>query len=486
MLFSSYEFIFLFLPVTLGIFLLLTAILREGKWHRRIVLTWLLLASLFFYSWWNPAYLPLLLTSISCNFALSQLMLLARSVRVRQTVLATGVTANLLLLFYYKYAGFVAADVLLPLGIAINFNKPMLPLAISFFTFQQIDYLVDTYRRNIREKSLLTYATFVALFPHLIAGPIVLYRDLVHQLKMQPRLPLLDVAAKGLLIFTIGLFKKVALADALAPYASATFDKADGGQLMSMGEAWAGALSYTFQLYFDFSGYSDMAIGAALLFGLRLPQNFNSPYRATSIIEFWRRWHMTLSRFLREHLYIPLGGNRKGSIRRYINLLITMGLGGIWHGAGWGFLIWGLWHGGALALNRLWREKFNFSLIRINGVFAYALTMLVVITGWVFFRAGTLGGAGIMLKSMAGLSAHGNIPRFLVWRSIIESGLICWLLPNAFQIEDFIQASLDRSRRLFRAWPKVGDPALACFTFCLFIYAIDKMGGYHEFIYFRF
>jgi D-alanyl-lipoteichoic acid acyltransferase DltB (MBOAT superfamily) len=255
------------------------------------------------------------------------------------------------------------------------------------------------------------YLLFVTFFPHLLAGPILHHREMMPQFARGIRWASYGRQVTfGVLLFAIGLFKKVFIADQIAPYANAAFAAVDAGQTLSLAAAWWGALAYTFQLYFDFSGYSDMAIGAALLFGIRLPINFNAPYAATSIIDFWRRWHMTLSRFLRDYLYIALGGNRLGKARRHLNLLLTMTLGGIWHGAGYGFLVWGLLHGGYLVINHGWRAVRGRVSLPVSGVergLGWALTFLAVVVGWVFFRATTLSGALSMLSSMAGLQGGG-------------------------------------------------------------------------------
>jgi alginate O-acetyltransferase complex protein AlgI len=480
MLFSSYEFIFLFLPVVLSVFLLLTRTLDRGKWQRRTVLGWLLLASLFFYGWWNPAYLPVLLSSVLINFGLSQWMAALPDGGQRKAVLTLGIVGNVSLLIWYKYIGFLIHDVL---GLQVDFDRPELPLAISFFTFQQIDYLVDSYRRYVKERSLLTYASFVTLFPHLIAGPIVLYKDVARQLKAQPCLPALATASPGVFIFIIGLFKKVVLADNIAPYASSVFDKADAGQALGTVEAWCGAIAYTFQLYFDFSGYSDMAIGMALLFGITLPQNFNSPYRATSIVEFWRRWHITLSRFLREYIYIPLGGNRKGEARRYANLLTTMAIGGLWHGAGWNFLLWGVLHGVALALNHMWQAATSYRMPRPVG---WAGTFLIVVIGWVLFRAETLDGAMSMFTAMAGISGGDAVPDKDIWAWFTAAFVIIFFMPNTLQISTAQSYVLDRLPRLAPYWLKLRDPVLAALSAIMLVIAISQIGGYNEFLYFRF
>ncbi len=399
MLFSSFEFILGYLPITLAGFYLAR---RFGG--ARLALGWLTAASLFFYGWWNPTYLLLLVGSVGINYIFAHVLAARGSSRL---LLASGVAFNLALIGYFKYAGFLSASLSSTTGIDATIEGIVLPLAISFFTFQQIAYLVDVYKGRGLERDLLRYFLFVSFFPQLIAGPIVHHREMLPQF-ISSRLRNLGSRnlAIGGTIFVLGLGKKVILADGLAPFADGVFDAAFRGEALTFFEAWSGALSYTFQIYFDFSGYSDMALGLAAMFGIRLPINFNSPYKAGSIIEFWRRWHITLSRFLREYLYIALGGNRKGVPRRYANLMITMLLGGLWHGAGWTFVAWGGLHGLFLVTNHVWlglrpRGRGGLPLSPFTG---RALTFFVVVLSWVFFRAENFDAALGVLTGMAGLN----------------------------------------------------------------------------------
>jgi len=354
MLFNSYQFIFLFLPVTLLVFFLI-----GNKGHHRIALSWLVGASLFFYAWWNPAYLGLLLFSLlfnyACGVALSNKSEQAQN--SNRLLLFAGVAINLLLLGYYKYANFFIDNINAFSESNWHLNTIILPLAISFFTFQQVAYLVDAYRGETKEYNFLHYALFVTFFPQLIAGPIVHHKEMLPQFAKEETYRLnKQHLAIGLTIFIIGLFKKVVIADTFAGYATPIFLGAESGETLTFFQAWEGAIAYTLQLYFDFSGYSDMAIGLARMFGIKLPLNFNAPYQACNIIDFWRRWHITLSRFLRDYLYFSLGGNRKGEFRRYINLFLTMLLGGLWHGAGWTYIAWGGLHGSYLVINHIWQK----------------------------------------------------------------------------------------------------------------------------------
>ena len=399
MLFNSDIFLFLFLPTVLFGFYLL------GYFRQlNAALFWLVIASLFFYGWWNPAYLVLLAASIVVNFIVGSRMQKQQGSKAAKTLLMIGVLFNLGLLGYFKYANFFVDSINFTFGSSYHLDKIILPLAISFFTFQQIAYLVDVYQGKAREYNFLHYCLFVTFFPQLIAGPIVHHEEMMPQFmgKNLGRLVTSDLAI-GISVFMLGLFKKMVFADNVAVYATPVFSAADAGQTITFVQGWVGALSYTLQIYFDFSGYSDMAIGLARMFGVRLPLNFNSPYKAHSIVDFWRRWHMTLSRFLRDYVYIPLGGNRLGNSRRYTNLMIVMLVGGLWHGAGWTFVVWGGLHGSYLLINHAWR---GLRKGKEDGLFLRCLypvlTMLAVIVAWVFFRAETFTGATEILYAMAG------------------------------------------------------------------------------------
>ena len=346
MVFSSLEFLYLFLPPVLLGFLALRAIGSE-----RGIIWWLIAASIAFYAWWSVPYLILLIGSVVFNFMLHRWLLVSRD----KVALTFGIIANLSALAYFKYANFFLGNVNAIFGFDLPMLSIVLPLAISFFTFQQISFLCDTYRGEVQDCDFARYTLFVVFFPQLIAGPIVLQKDTLPQFKLSVFKSKIGVnLAVGGTLFAIGLFKKIVLADSMAPYANLVFGAAGDAHGVPVEAAWIGALAYTFQIYFDFSGYCDMALGLARMFGIRLPINFNSPYKATNIVDFWRRWHITLSRFLRDYLYIPLGGNRCSMPRRYVNLFATMVLGGLWHGAAWTFVIWGALHGLYLTINHGW------------------------------------------------------------------------------------------------------------------------------------
>ena len=329
--------------------------------------------------------------------------------------MAAAVALNLAVLGVFKYSYFAVTNLNAAFGTDFALGSIILPLGISFFTFEQISFLVDVRRGQTRPSLFVHYALFVSFFPRLVAGPIIRYNEVAPQFAApRPAHAFADDLAVGLTMFFIGLLKKAVLADGVAPYASPVFTAAEHGEAVDLLMAWGGALAYTCQLYFDFSGYSDMAIGAARCFGIRFPMNFDSPYKATSIIEFWRRWHITLSRFLRDYLYFSLGGNRRGPVRRYLNLLITMLLGGLWHGANWTFIVWGVLHGIYLMINHAWLAVAarspaltRFRNSRSGAVFGVILTFLAVVVAWVFFRAPSFAGAFNLLAGMAGL--HGIV-----------------------------------------------------------------------------
>lgn len=436
MYFNSYQFIFFFLPATLIGFFLIKRFLGAAP-----ALTFAILASIIFYAYWDSAndkaaysYVPVLCGSIAINYGLGTFI--RRRSPLAGTVLTLAVGFNLIMLGYYKYSGFLAAQHAWPAAIPIS---AFLPLAISFYTFQQIAYLVDCRHGKIYDNSFLRYAFTVTFFPHLIAGPIVRMREISPQFPLLAGRPVLTDLSVGLAVFVIGLGKKVIVADYFGQIGSPLFKAAETAGGVDAVTAWVAALAYTLQLYFDFSGYSDMAIGLSRMFGFRLAVNFLSPYKAANIAEFWRRWHITLSRFLRDYIYIPLGGNRAGSLRISVNLLITMGLGGLWHGASWTFVVWGLYHGALLCAHRIWRQHGHPLAPRVFSAMTpiwTLLTFLCVVVGWVLFRAADFTTAATLLKGMAGMTGVGPVNAFPRENYIaIAVGLAaCWLLPNVYQV----------------------------------------------------
>lgn len=467
MLFNSYVFLLLFLPVTAAGFFLI------GRRSHVLAAGWLAAASLFFYGWWDYRYLPLLLTSIVFNYTFAMHLRPGRHAR-RKLLLAAAIGINLALLVYYKYAGLFAASFSALAGTPEIVLHIVLPIGISFFTFTQIAFLVDTYQGKVVEGRFIHYLLFVTYFPHLIAGPVLHHKEMMPQFA-EPRIYRFSSRdlAVGATIFCIGLAKKVLIADNIAPYAAPLFDHPVTPSLLI---AWSGVLAYAFQLYFDFSGYSDMAIGLSRMFGVRLPLNFDSPYKSQNIAEFWRKWHMTLSRFLRDYLYIPLGGNRHGPARRYANLMATMVLGGLWHGAGWNFVVWGFLHGLYLTVQQLWAAAATALNLPVRSVawkfVATVITFAAVCVAWVFFRApdmataltilkGMSGGFGIALpesimrhaQSLLPILERAGVTSYLgggtafieTWGWILVAGAVTFMFPNTQQIMRRYEPALDFS-----------------------------------------
>ena len=389
MLFNSYEFIFLFLPITLIVYFTLN---RFGK--NRLAKGWLVLASLYFYSYFNKKYLILIVVSIVVNYFVGKLLEEKKDVVVRKVLLICGVIFNVGMIGYYKYYDFFIENINYIFKINLPLFHILLPLGISFFTFQQLSFVVDSYYRKNLRYDFLSYSLFVTFFPQLIAGPIVLPTEMLPQFESEENKKINWANMnRGLYIFSIGLAKKVIVADSIASFANAGFDMMES---LNFVEAWLTSVSYTLQLYFDFSGYCDMAIGIGLMFNILLPINFNSPYKSTNIQEFWQKWHMTLGRFLANYLYIPLGGNRKGEKRTLVNLLIVFLVSGIWHGAGWNFIIWGMLHGICILIHRVWKN----SKRKMNKFVGWFITMNLVNIFWVFFRATNLHDAIKVIKGM--------------------------------------------------------------------------------------
>ena len=511
MLFNSYVFLFAYLPITVAGFFILGR--RSELWAA----AWLASSSLFFYAYWDYRYLPLLLGSVVFNYGCAAW--LATSPRPRKKwILAAAIAANLGLLAYYKYAGFFVASLAQLLAQPIPSLHVILPIGISFFTFTQIAFLVDTCKGKAQESRFVHYLLFVTYFPHLIAGPVLHHKEMMPQFadRRTFRLSASNIAI-GSTIFFIGLAKKVLIADNIGAYSAPLFSDPAAPSLLI---AWAGVLAYAFQLYFDFSGYSDMAIGLSRLFGVRLPLNFASPYKARNIAQFWRRWHMTLSRFLRDYLYIPLGGNRCGPVRRYLNLMITMVLGGLWHGAGWNFIVWGALHGAYLAIHKAWstvtRKLHLPSGTRVGNILATVLTFIAVCVAWVFFRAPDMATALTIIQGMAGgfgldlpdaLAPHllplqpvlaamgmgyylgGGTVFIESWTWIAVAALITFSMPNTQQIMRHFDPALDfpAGGRHLRAWLTWrASPAWATAIAVLALASMLALNRPAEFLYFQF
>ena len=485
MLFNSYAFIFLFFPVTFAVYFIL-----NRKNLTLAAKSWLILVSFFFYGYWNPIYVPLLLGSLLFNYAIGSTLIHTRERPVSpRLMLLVGIAGNLSLLAYFKYMDFFITNINAVSSLNLKLFHITLPLGISFFTFSQIAYLVDTARGTASERSLLNYALFVTFFPRLLVGPIVRHQEMMPQFDA-PTNKVVNYKhiAQGLTLFFLGLFKKVIIADTLAGWANAGFDHTNSLALI---EAWMTSLSYTLQLYYDFSGYTDMALGASLVFNIKLPINFNSPYKSLTIQEFWRRWHMTLSRFVRDYIYIPLGGSRVPERQIPINILATFFLVGLWHGAGWTFVIWGLLHGLALVVFHFW-QKTPFRLPRL---ISWIITFNFVNAAWVFFRAQTFSDAMRVLKGMVGLAGVILPEKFIhLFTALKQYGLqfgdvlttIGWsertfsFLIVSFFLAIFFKNSSEMAERLKPTWR-------AATALCIIsVYAISNLQQVREFIYFNF
>lgn len=465
MLFNSYVFILLYLPIVLFVYYGLARFRRV-----RAATAWLVAASFFFYGYWDVRYVPLLFGSICWNYGFGRQI---AAVSCKRLLLTVAVSGNIALLAYYKYTGFFLETVNSFLGVSYDVPHIVLPLGISFFTFTQTAYLVDIYRGEARHSkggASLSYLLFVTIFPHLIAGPIINYRDMMPQFsRLRNFIPNYRNLSFGLALFVIGLFKKVYIADWLAPWVASAFRCATG---LGVIEAWAAALSYTYQLYFDFSGYSEMAIGLGLMLNYRFPVNFDSPYQARSVIDFWRRWHMTLGAWVRDYLYIPVGGNRRGEGRKLFNLFLCMALIGLWHGAGWTFVFWGSLHGAFLIVNHAWRR----TGIHLPHPVCWGLTFLCVVICWVFFRAETFADGWQVVSAMFGISAPTSVwempdSRAKLLRVIgLLTVLLAWA-PNP-------QRFLERYFRPSKLWMVA--------LIVLALTALTHLTRYSEFLYFQF
>jgi alginate O-acetyltransferase complex protein AlgI len=483
LLFSTYTFL---------VFLLVVLAVGGSLQTKRssILVWWLIVASLTFYAKWNYWYLALLMGSMVFNYAIGNAIAATRS----RAVFAIGIIADIGLLGWFKYANWISTN-LSSVGLWGEPSHIILPLAISFFTFEQISYLIDCRKGRIRPATITEYAFFVTFFPKLIAGPIVRFSELQPQIARM-RIDLTSLSA-GLTLFVIGLGKKLLVADYMVQFVTPVFDSAKIGREVGTVDAWLGVLSYTFQLYFDFSGYSDMAVALSLMFGLSLPLNFYSPYKATSIIEFWRRWHMTLSRFLRDYIYFPLGGSRRGPMRRYINLFVVMTLGGLWHGAGSTFIIWGALHGFYLGVNHAFRAvaadwRPTSIAAQLGWRFAaWGLTFVAVVIGWVFFRAEGLHAAAHLLSAMfAPKLGQPAVDQQIAMVAIAGALALALLAPNSNQImgRQVLGAAVTESKLVdapkWIVWRP--SPSWAALAGVALFAAITGMSSPRPFLYFTF
>ena len=477
MLFNSYVFILAFLPLTLLVYFLL------GRLDERMPLNklFLVLASFVFYGYNNPSYVPIIVLSILVNYALSQMMLATEKKAFRLPLMLLGLALNLGVLFYFKYHDFFCENLNKAFGTSFVLNHLMLPLGISFFTFQQLSYVIDSYKRTVPRYNILDYALFVTFFPQLVAGPIVLHSEIVPQFAdPKNRRFNFDNFAPGLYAFALGLFKKVIVADTFGVAVEAGYAAA---QSLNTIEAWLIAIGYTLQLYFDFSGYCDVATGVGLMFNIRIPLNFNSPYKSMNIREFWQRWHITLSRFLTTYIYFPLGGSRKGITRTCINLMVVFLASGLWHGAGWLFLLWGLMHGAASVLYRLFRRQYD----ALHPALQWLMTFVFVVVAWVFFRATNLADALAIIKSML-MMDFGPIRDSITSAFELPGGIRSGY--NAIFMMLWYVFSLVACLGMRNTYEKTMDfrPTLlnAASTVILILYCVLSLSGVSVFLYFNF
>jgi D-alanyl-lipoteichoic acid acyltransferase DltB (MBOAT superfamily) len=456
MLFQSQSYVLAFLPVAAALYY---AVAGSLAWRQRVLVA----ASLVFYGWWDVRFIPLLIGQIAATWILAWL-----DGRSRQRILlVVGIVLNLASLATFKYLDFALASVEAVTGTALPRAQLALPIGISFFSFQLISYLIDRLRGEAPLYRFGSFALFVMLFPHLIAGPIVRHNELVPQFADDPRRDgMWERVAVGLIVFTVGFGKKVLLADRLAPHVDPLFGEA-ATRSLDFAEAWSTVLGFSLQLFLDFSAYSEMAIGSALVFGLTLPENFRRPYLATNLREFWRRWHMSLSAFLRDYVYVPLGGSQHGPLRYVGATLATLAICGLWHGAGWTFVAWGLWHGAGLIVCRAWQQLRR----PLPPPIGWLATMAFVLIGWVIFRAGSFHTAGSVLASLAGLAGwHGTFGQVGL---LAAAGLTAALVPSAHEIRN----------GLLEPRPAIAAAAAALAVFCLL--EVGR-GTPQAFIYFRF
>ena len=460
MLFNSYEFLLFFLPASVAGYFFFNRF-RAGN-------LWLVACSLFFYAWWRVNFLPLLLASIAVNFVVGRTIVHRAAMgQATRSLLIAGIAFDLLLLGYFKYAGFFAANVALLFGVPAPVLDVILPIGISFFTFTQIAFLVDASRRKAAEPNLVNYALFVSYFPHLLAGPILHHREMMPQFADATNKRVVwENVARGLALLAIGLGKKVLIADELAQVVNAGYSAL---HVPGFGDAWLTVICYTMQIYFDFSGYTDMALGMALMMNIRLPQNFDSPYRQRNLREFWRHWHITLMRFLRDYVYIPIGGSRKGEAFTAFALVFTFALGGLWHGANWTFVLWGVVNGIGLVVVRWWPR----AGIQLPVIAAWAITFLFTNLAWVLFRAPDLATARGVFAALAGGNGFGGVSFPPTHYTLVTLAIACVL------------AAMPRNSNRVVAEMTFGWPLQAA-TALLLAAGILSVGNPTEFLYFNF
>ncbi len=477
MVFSTNIFLFIFLPACLLIYFSVNSILKSVKVNNIV----LLFMSLLFYFWGNGKLVFLLIFSIIVNYFFCRLISHAPDGKLRKTVLVLGIVINLGLLAYYKYFGFLCVTLTDAFAVSLPpsaFNTASLPVGISFYTFMAVSYLVETYRSQQQAEGIISFGTYLSLFPHLVAGPIVRHSEISAEIRN--RKVDATIFFEGVWRFSLGLGKKVILADNLGIVSDQIFGLPQSQLTTSL--AWLGVLCYTFQIYYDFSGYTDMAIGLARFFGFHFPENFNQPYRAQTVTEFWRRWHMTLTRWFRDFLYIPLGGNRKGRARTYLNLFIVFFLCGFWHGAAWTYVVWGMYHGMLLVVERIFSEQADF---RMKGIPSQVASFLLVAVGWVFFRSSSINDAFLYIGKMAGFSGRAamSVQPILTFGHYFDRGAVTYLLlASLFAFTPFEKIKMLSEDSACSAMARGSVSVIVLVLSLLYL----SVGSYNPFIYFRF
>ena len=486
MLFNSYVFIFLFLPMCW----LLYFGCNKRHWYK-MGLVALTIMSFLFYAYNNVSYLILLVFSIVFNWCISRGIVRYRREILAKIILVVGVCANIAIIFYFKYFHFVLENLDLILRINFRIEQILLPLGISFYTFQQISYLVDSYKGETSEYSFIEYAAFVSFFPQLVAGPIVLHDEIICQFKDTSKKEIsYKSIAEGLYKFAIGLLKKVIVADTFGIAVDWGFNNVN---MLSSGEIILVMLFYTMQIYFDFSGYSDMAIGIANFFNITLPVNFNSPYKACSIVEFWDRWHLTLTRFLRKYVYFPLGGSKKGVLRTYINVFIVFLISGVWHGANWTFIVWGIIHGVANILNRLYKQKWE----QLHRGIQWIGTFIFINVTWLIFRADSLEQVGILLEKLVCMDSFEiskemmecfRLQEFIILERVFyPMAMVYYKLPGVYMfVFVIVSISLVLAAKNIHEIPFKVSKVKAIQTIISYLWVIISLSGITTFLYFNF
>lgn len=476
MLFNSFNFLFIFLPLTFII-----AIFLKKIDNVKLYILFLTISSLYFYSYFLTSYILILIGSILLNFFYAKILLKLKAKKVRLFIFITIIIKNIIILIYFKYFNFLIENFNTIFDTNIYINNIILPLAISFFTFQQITFITSVYKDEIKDFQFIKYAFFICFFPQLIAGPIIKFKELYPQILKSLKFSMSERNLTiGLIIFSIGMFKKIVISSYLATIADPVFNNIDSNIIINPFDAWIGLIAFSFQIYFDFSGYTDMAIGLAYCLGFVLPINFYSPYKSSSIKEFWTNWHITLSRFLKSHIYIPLGGNKNSHFTQFKNIFITMLIGGIWHGASWNFVLWGGYHGFLIIIEKILKKIFSFKLPHF--IYKYIIFLLITI-GWIPFRCQSIESIFFMLNSLFSFNNffHESLSSLFLLKFLIifVIFLLIMFLPNSVQIQKKIEDQFFSKTSIYLY-------LLISFSLIFFLLVEPSENINKEFIYFQF